>query len=165
LTNTAIEETINPVLATGSSDNYKYLIISKTSYRGWKMKRGELAATSGCNAETIRYYEKIGLIPEPRRAANGYREYSDMHKERLHFVQRGRELGFTIDDLKSLLSLVDRNAVSCNEVEQMATQHLLSVQSKIDHLQRMEAALVKTISSCSKEDVPECPLIESLFNG
>jgi len=64
-----------------------------------------------------------------------------------------------------LLSLVDRNAVSCNEVEQMATQHLLSVQSKIDHLQRMEATLAKTISSCSKEDVPECPLIESLFNG
>ena len=68
------------------------------------MKRGELAATSGCNAETIRYYEKIGLIPEPRRAANGYREYSEIHKGRLHFVQRGRELVFTIDDLTSLLT-------------------------------------------------------------
>ncbi|MEZ5489311.1 MAG: helix-turn-helix domain-containing protein [Gammaproteobacteria bacterium] len=128
------------------------------------MKRGELAATSGCNAETIRYYEKIGLIPEPRRAANGYREYDKLHQERLHFVQRGRELGFTIDDLKSLLSLVDRNAVSCNEVEKMATQHLESVQNKIEQLKRMEVILAETINSCSGEDVPECPLIESLFN-
>lgn len=128
------------------------------------MKRGELAAISGCNAETIRYYEKIGLIPEPSRAANGYREYDEEHRERLNFVQRGRELGFTIDDLKSLLNLVDRNAVSCNEVEKMATKHLESVQNKIDHLKRMEATLAKTIGSCSKEDVPECPLIESLFS-
>lgn len=128
------------------------------------MKRGELAASSGCNAETIRYYEKIGLIPKPRRAANGYRDYDEQHEERLHFVQRGRELGFTIDDLKSLLRLVDRNAVSCHEVKNMAAEHLQSVQGKIDHLKRMEAILSETIAACSGDDVPECPLIESLFN-
>ena len=128
------------------------------------MKRGELAASSGCNAETIRYYEKIGLLPAPRRAANGYRDYDERHEERLHFIQRGRELGFNIDDLNSLLSLVDRNAVSCHEVEELAKQHLQSVRSKIGQLRRMEAILAETISSCSGEDVPECPLITSLFN-
>lgn len=127
------------------------------------MKRGELARISGCNAETIRYYEKIGLIPEPVRAPNGYRQYSDTHKSRLHFVQQGRELGFTIEDLKSLLSLVDRNAVSCGEVENLASEHLESVRKKIEQLKRMEETLQETISSCSGDDVPDCPLIDSLF--
>lgn len=127
------------------------------------MKRGELARISGCNPETIRYYEKIGLIPEPVRAANGYRQYSDSHTRRLHFVQQGRELGFTIEDLKSLLNLVDRNAVSCGEVENLASEHLGSVRNKINQLKRMEKTLKETISSCSGEDVPDCPLIDSLF--
>ncbi len=127
------------------------------------MKRGELAKNSGCNAETIRYYEKIGLIPEPARSPNGYRQYSDEHESRLHFVMRGRELGFSIEDLRSLLDLVDRNAVSCSEVEKLATKHLRSVRDKIDQLQRMEVILSSTVNSCSSKNVPDCPLIDSLF--
>lgn len=127
------------------------------------MKRGELAKRTGCNAETIRYYEKIGLLPEPTRSESGYRQYDETHEQRLRFIMRGRELGFAIEDLKSLLNLVDRNAVSCGEVEKLARDHLNSVREKINDLRQMEDVLNKTVKSCSGEDVPECPLIDTLF--
>jgi MerR family mercuric resistance operon transcriptional regulator len=127
------------------------------------MTRGELAKRTGCNAETIRYYEKIGVMPEPLRSASGYRQYDETHEQRLRFVMRGRELGFAIEDLKSLLNLVDRNAVSCGEVEKLAKLHLRSVRDKIDDLKRMERILSDTVRSCSGKDIPECPLIDTLF--
>jgi len=127
------------------------------------IKRGQLAKRTGCNAETIRYYEKIGLLPEPVRSAAGYRLYGDTHEQRLRFVMRGRELGFAIEDLKSLLNLVDRNAVSCGEVKRLAKLHLRSVRDKIDDLKHMESVLSDTVHSCSGKDVPECPLIDTLF--
>lgn len=126
--------------------------------------RGQLAKRSGCNIETIRYYEKIGLMPEPPRSVRGYRQYDENHERRLLFVLRGRELGFTIADLTSLLDLVDRRAVSCGEVEKLARSHLRSVQEKISDLKRMESTLSATVRSCSGQDVPECPLIDRLFD-
>ena len=130
-----------------------------------EITRGVLAKRTGCNIETIRYYEKIGLIPEPPRSAGGYRQYNDKHESRLRFVMRGRELGFTIEDLTSLLDLVDRRAVSCGEVEKLAKSHLRSVREKISDLRRMERTLSDTICSCSGQDVPECPLIDRLFEN
>lgn len=127
------------------------------------MTRGQLADRTGCNAETIRYYEKIGLMPEPPRSAGGHRQYDDVHERRLGFVLRGRELGFAIDDIKSLLDLVDRRAVSCAEVETMAKDHLEAVREKISDLKRMERVLNTTVRACSGRDVPECPLIDTLF--
>ncbi|MEX2469824.1 MAG: helix-turn-helix domain-containing protein [Pseudohongiellaceae bacterium] len=129
------------------------------------MTRGELARLSGCNAETIRYYEKTGLIPAPLRSANGYRQYDATHVSRLRFILRGRELGFAIEDLKSLLELVDKNAISCREVEKRASEHLCSVRNRIEDLRRIEKVLADTVQTCSGEDVPDCPLIESLFRG
>jgi len=125
--------------------------------------RGELAKRTGCNLETIRYYEKIGLMPEPSRSTNGYREYDQIHVKRLQFIMRGRELGFTMEDLKSLLDLVDRKAVSCGEVSRLTKEHLESVHQKINDLRRIEDALSKTLLSCSGKDVPECPVIDALF--
>jgi len=127
------------------------------------MTRGELANRTGCNAETIRYYEKIRVMPEPPRSASGYRQYDETHEQRLRFVMRGRELGFAIEELKNLLNLVDRNAVSCGEVEKLAKLHLGSVRKKIDDLKRMESVLSDTVRSCSGRDVPKCPLIDTLF--
>lgn len=127
--------------------------------------RGKLAKRTGCNAETIRYYEKIGLMPEPARSATGYRQYDQEHEQRLQFIMRGRELGFAIEDLKSLLELVDRRVVSCGEVSRLARIHLASVHQKISDLQRIEDALSKTLRSCSGENVPECPVIDTLFLG
>lgn len=127
------------------------------------MTRGELSRKTGCNAETIRYYEKIGIMPEPARSASGYRQYDAAHERRLEFVMRGRELGFTTEDLKSLLDLIDRRAVSCAEVEKLARAHLQSVRDKISDLKRMESALSSTVRACSGKDVPQCPLIDTLF--
>ena len=127
------------------------------------MRRNELAKRTGCNLETIRYYEKIGLMPEPPRTDAGYRQYQAEHERRLRFVMRGRELGFVIDDLRSLLDLVDRRAVSCGDVEKLANDHLVSVREKISDLRRMERILSKTLKSCSGNNVPDCPLIDTLF--
>ncbi len=127
------------------------------------MTRGELSRKTGCNAETIRYYEKIGIMPEPARSASGYRQYDAGHERRLGFVMRGRELGFTMEDLKSLLDLIDRRAVSCADVEKLARAHLQSVRDKISDLKRMESALSSTVRACSGKDVPQCPLIDALF--
>ena len=129
-----------------------------------EITRGVLAKLTGCNAETIIYYEKIGLMPEPLRSANGYRQYDESHVRRLLFIMRGRELGFPIENLKSLLDLVDRRAVSCGEVEKLARSHLSSVREKIKDLRRMESTLNSTVRSCSGQDVPDCPLIDRLFD-
>ncbi len=125
--------------------------------------RGELAQKTGCNLETIRYYEKIGLMLEPSRSANGYRQYDQNHMKRLQFIMRGRELGFMVEDLRSLLDLVDRKAVSCGEVSKLAKKHLESVHQKINDLRCIEDALSKTLISCSGENVPECPIIDALL--
>lgn len=125
--------------------------------------RGQLAKRTGCNAETIRYYEKTGILPDPRRSNSGYRYYDEGNVRRLHFVMQSRELGFSIEEIRSLLDLVDRRAVSCGEVEKLGKAHLLLVRKKISDLKRMADVLDRTVSACSGEDVPECPLIETLF--
>ncbi|MEX2489628.1 MAG: helix-turn-helix domain-containing protein [Pseudomonadales bacterium] len=127
------------------------------------MKRGQLAARTGCNPETIRYYEKIGLVPEPRRSGAGYRLYDETYERRLRFIMRGRELGFPVEDLRELLDLVDRRAVSCRDVEKLGEAQLKSVRDKIDDLKQIEKVLKDTVDACSGEDVPECPLIDTLF--
>jgi len=127
------------------------------------MTRGGLAGRTGCNLETIRYYERIGLMPDPGRTGSGYRQYDARHEQRLRFIMRGRELGFSIDDLKGLLDLVDRRAVTCAEVKSTAQTHLEAVREKIADLKRMERVLGETVRSCSGQDVPDCPLIDTLF--
>jgi MerR family mercuric resistance operon transcriptional regulator len=149
---------LNPVATTDSS-----VIFSGFQMENVSMRRGELARQTGCNVETIRYYEKIGLMPEPSRTDAGYRQYQAEHERRLRFIMRGRELGFVIDDLRSLLDLVDRSAVSCGDVEKLAKRHLVAVREKISDLRRMERILSKTLKSCSGDNVPDCPLIDTLF--
>lgn len=126
------------------------------------MKRAQLARQTGCNLETIRYYEKISLMPDPPRTASGYRVYDDFHVERLRFILRGRELGFSIDELRGLLSLVDRGTQTCAEVKLLTDQHLEDVRAKIKDLKRIEKVLAATAAQCSGEQVPECPVLEAL---
>jgi MerR family mercuric resistance operon transcriptional regulator len=126
------------------------------------LRRGELALRTGCNLETIRYYEKIGLVPEPPRHANGYRAYDDSHVSRLRFVLRGRELGFGIEEIRGLLMLVDGGSQTCAEVKQRTELHLGDVRGKIADLQRIERVLTATAAQCSGEDVPDCPILEAL---
>ncbi|UTW51159.1 helix-turn-helix domain-containing protein [bacterium SCSIO 12827] len=127
-----------------------------------RLKRSELALRTGCNLETIRYYEKIGMMPEPPRTASGYRIYDDTHVARLRFILRGRELGFSIEELRGLLSLVDRGTQTCAEVKALTERHLANVRTKIADLRRIEKVLADTAARCSGEEVPECPVLETL---
>lgn len=127
------------------------------------IKRGELANRSGCNLETIRYYEKIGLLKPPERTASGHRLYSRDDQARLGFILRGRDLGFSIGELKSLLTLVDSHDCSCGEVLELTDGHLASVRQKIIDLKKLERTLADVSAQCEGGDVPECPIIDALY--
>lgn len=127
------------------------------------LQRAEIARRTGCNLETVRYYEKIGLVPEPPRTAGGYRTYDTTHEQRLRFVLRARELGFSLDDIRALLRLVDQRDQPCAEARAVAAAHLEDVQAKIADLKRIERALKAVVAQCADGALPECPLIETLF--
>lgn len=128
------------------------------------LTRGALARATGCNLETIRYYETIGIMPDPPRDTNGYRSYGQAHLRRLRFVMRGRDLGFSLDEIRGLLRLVDDQSQTCAEVEAIATVHLSDVRAKIDDLKRIEKVLAQTLAQCSGTDIPECPVIDALLD-
>lgn len=129
---------------------------------GKRLQRAELARRTGCNLETIRYYEKTGMMPDPPRTASGYRVYDDAHISRLRFILRARELGFSIEQIRGLLDLVDGGTQTCAEVKERTEQHLADVRAKIADLKRIEKALAATAAQCSGEDIPECPVLEAL---
>lgn len=126
------------------------------------LRRGELAKRTGCNIETIRYYERIGLLPDPPRSENGFRRYEEGHITRLMFIRRARGLGFTLDEVQDLLRLVDGGHYTCAQVQDLALRHVEEIQHKIEDLRRMEQALKEMATQCSGEEVPECPIIEIL---
>ena len=127
------------------------------------IQRAELARRTGCNLETVRYYEKVGLLPEPPRTASGYRSYDGAHERRLRFVLRARELGFSLDEIRELLRLVDERDRPCAEARDVAAIHLADVRAKIADLRRMERVLEDVVAQCGDGTLPECPLIETLF--
>ena len=128
------------------------------------MKRGKLAQAARCNLETIRYYEKIGLLHEPDRTERGHRIYSPDDQRRLKFILRSRELGFSIEELRALLNLVDSDDYTCGEVLDVTTQHIADIKSKISDLKKLERTLSEMSSQCAGGEVPDCPVINSLFD-
>ena len=124
---------------------------------------GALSQQSGVNIETIRYYEKIGVMPMPGRSAGGYRVYGQDHVKRLHFIRRGRELGFGLDELRRLLSLVDGHSCTCAEVHALTVEHLKDIRQKISDLRRLERVMSDMAASCTRDQIPECPVIDALF--
>jgi MerR family mercuric resistance operon transcriptional regulator len=126
------------------------------------LRRGELARRAGCNIETIRYYEHIGLLPNPPRSDNGFRSYEERHLSRLTFIRRIRELGFTLEEVRDLLRLVDGGHYTCAQVQELALRHVEEIQRKINDLHRMQNALKEMSAQCSGEEVPKCPIVEVL---
>jgi len=126
------------------------------------LTRGQLARATGCNIETIRYYEKTGLLPDPPRTDAGYRIYSAAHATRLRFILRARELGFTMEDIRGLLGLGDGAVPTCAEVKARTERHLADIRARIADLQRVEATLGETAAQCSGEAVPGCPMLDTL---
>ena len=127
--------------------------------------RGELSKKTGVNGETIRYYEKIGLLPEPARTTSGYRVYGELHLKRLLFIKRCRELGFAIKDITELLALVVDRDYSCAEIRDLTVTHLKEVNRKISDLRKMQKTLRRMVSECEGGQLPECPIIDSLFDS
>jgi len=127
--------------------------------------RGRLARATGCNAETVRYYEKIGLLPAPDRSAAGYRLYERAHLRRLTFVMRARALGFSLADIRALLHLGEGGAASCAEVKARTEAHLTDVRDRIADLRRIEVALAETAAKCAGSDLPDCPVMDALSGG
>ena len=126
------------------------------------MKISEAALASGCHLETIRYYERIGLMPHPGRTGSGYRAYAPSDVERLRFITRGRDLGFSLEEIRSLLRLAQDPALSCAEVDSVARQHLGDIQARIADLQRMASELERTIGSCHGGQRGACTILEAL---
>lgn len=129
---------------------------------GKSMQRAELARRTGCNLETIRYYEKIGMMPDPPRTAAGYRVYAEGHVSRLRFILRARELGFTIEEIGGLLRLVDDGNQTCAEIKERTERHLADVRSRITDLRRIENVLAATAAQCSGDNAPQCPVLDTL---
>ncbi len=125
---------------------------------------GRLAHHSGVNIETIRYYEWIGLVAAPPRSAGGHRHYEAADFERLAFIRRGRELGFSLDEVRSLLALAERGR-SCGEVRTITMGHLERIRAKITDLERMAEVLATTAADCAGGSVPDCPIIAVLGGG
>lgn len=126
------------------------------------MKISTVAANSGCNLETIRYYERIGLMPPPERTPKGYREYSEADVEQLRFISRGRGLGFSLQEIRSLLRLAQDPGLSCSEVDQLARKHLDDILVRLKDLQRMARELERTIDHCGGGQRGECTILDSL---
>ena len=123
---------------------------------------GAVAKETGCNIETIRFYEKEALLPPPDRTPGGHRLYSADQVARLNFIRRSRELGFSMQEIRQLLGLVDGNEVSCERVKHIADAHLADIQAKIADLQKMKRSLQTLSADCSGQDVPDCPIIDVL---
>ncbi|MDT7531194.1 helix-turn-helix domain-containing protein [Sphingobium sp. SA2] len=126
------------------------------------LQRAQLARQTGCNLETIRYYENIGMMPDPPRTAAGYRIYDQTHVARLRFILRARELGFSIEEIRGLLTLIDVAGQTCAEVKERTETHLADIRAKIRDLNRIESILAKTASQCSGGTVPNCPVLDAL---
>ena len=126
------------------------------------MKIGELARATGTHIETIRYYERIGLLPAPDRTAANYRSYGKAHRARLAFVRHSRELGFTIEEIRSLLDLSDHPGRDCGEADRIATRHLEQVEGKIAGLILLRDELSRIVGRCRGGLAGDCRVIEAL---
>ncbi|NQZ53920.1 MAG: helix-turn-helix domain-containing protein [Piscirickettsiaceae bacterium] len=126
---------------------------------------GQIAKQAKCKVETVHYYEKSGLMPEPPRTEGGHRIYSLPHVKRLTFIRRCRELGFSIEQIRGLLKFIDEPNHYCGEVKAMAMLHVREVQQKIDDLQRLQSALNDMVIKCKGADysIDDCPIIDALY--
>lgn len=126
------------------------------------MKIGELAKATATKVETVRFYEKAGLLPLPARTDANYRSYGPAHLQRLSFIRRARDLGFSLDAVRDLLELADDRAKPCGAVDAIASGHLTEVERKIADLCAMRDELKRVIGSCQRDTVADCKIIETL---
>jgi MerR family mercuric resistance operon transcriptional regulator len=134
-----------------------------TGVRARRLTRGVVSKLTGCNIETLRYYERAGLMPDPARSEGGHRIYTDDQVRRLMFIRRCRQLGFTVEQIRELLRLVDGGDYTCAEVRVITVDHLDDVGRKIADLRKIQTTLRDMAAECDGGDVPECPIVDVLF--
>lgn len=141
---------MDPVVTTGSRLGFV------------EMKIGELSRVTGTNVETIRYYERIGLLPEPDRTSGNYRNYVPAHVERLSFIRHARGLGFDLADVRSLLNLAEEPGQDCGEADRIASGHLRAVERKIGQLEQLQSELARMITQCRGGQIADCRIMQAL---
>ena len=129
------------------------------------LRIGGLATRTGCSIETIRYYERIGLLPKPLRSDGGYRLYEEEHVERLYFICRARDLGFHLADIMELLELGSDGPKVCAQAREVAARHLGEVRSRIAELHAIEATLEQAVQRCDTNGEARCPVVTTLLSG
>lgn len=126
------------------------------------MQIGDLSRAAGVNIETIRYYERIGMLPKPARQGNGRRTYSEEDARRLGFIRHARELGFEQVNVRTLLALQEQPEASCEDASRIAHAQLKAVENRIARLQSLRAELARMVSECAKGVVAQCRVIDAL---
>ena len=126
------------------------------------LSRGELARRTGVNSETIRYFERIGILSTPQRTEGGHRIYDDGHVRTLSFVRRARSLGFAPDEVRAILDLGGPGKACCAQVQDIAERHLEQVRAKIADLRDIERLLAATVDRCSGASNPDCAVIDMI---
>jgi MerR family transcriptional regulator, mercuric resistance operon regulatory protein len=150
---------LHPVATTGSR---RFFVRAIKALRADGVPIGELSRLCRVNIETIRYYEKIGMLPTPPRTESGRRVYGPKETRMLAFIRRGRELGFTLDQIRALLNLGGPGKASCAEVREIANHHIEDIRAKINDLAKLKRLLRRTVAQCSGEKVPDCPVLDIL---
>lgn len=137
----------------------------KIAHRGASWTIGRLAQRAGCSVETVRHYERIGLLAEPERGKNGYRRYGGEDLRRLAFIRRSRELGFSQAQIRDLLSVVTQPDLDCRQLRQIILDHLEQVRMKLCELQQLEATLSVAAAQCelASEAAADCRFLEGLY--
>jgi len=125
---------------------------------------GQLAADTGCKAQTIRYYEQIGLLPAPARTAGDQRRYGPQHRHRLAFIRHARELGFPLPAVRELLRLADHQEADCAEADRIASGQLEAVKRRISLLTGLREELERMVTECRGGRIGECRVIETIAN-
>ncbi|WP_119082035.1 MerR family transcriptional regulator [Altererythrobacter sp. B11] len=129
------------------------------------MRIGELACRTGVRVETIRWYEKAGLLEEPDRSASNYREYDKASLNRLTFIKRGRDLGFSLDQVSQLMNLTRNPGENCATVDAIAVQHLAAIDRKIADLTALRRELTDLVESCAGGSIGDCDILRALSPG
>jgi len=133
-----------------------------TVSRAERIAIGELSRLSRVNIETIRYYERIKMLPAPQRTASGRRVYGPQDVRVFAFIRRSRELGFSLGEIRALLRLGGPGNASCREVREIAARHLEEIRAKLGDLKKLERLLAKTVARCSGNTVSDCPVLDIL---
>jgi MerR family mercuric resistance operon transcriptional regulator len=134
----------------------------QTRSRARPLPIGRLSETTGVNIETIRYYERVGLLPAPARSADRHRLYNETQVQRVSFIRRSRELGFSLNDVRALLTLADNGDAAYFDTKELTLRHLADVRGKIASLRKLARALTAMTDACQPGSQRSCPILDTL---